>query len=188
VTVAIVGGGRGYGLDLVSGADDDVVGESIDGIDVAAWNAAGGRWTHLGGVTAGPEQLAELVVSTPDPVMARDLVVRRDATIQVMLRPAAGAGNGPDLPEVAADYLEVAVAYRFYPPGCQPDCQDRECGDDGCGGVCGYCSSLARQCLQGICTCVPACFDRTCGDDVCGGSCGECPAGTTCLFGRCRPS
>jgi len=81
---------------------------------------------------------------------------------------------------------------------CIPACDDAECGDDGCGGVCGECPADGLWiCDAGICTCInevcgdvccqyPAmvCFEeacclsvcdgKNCGDDQCGGSCGEC--------------
>ena len=37
--------------------------------------------------------------------------------------------------------------------GCQADCQGKECGSDGCGGVCGECSS-SEQCWLGQCVAV----------------------------------
>jgi hypothetical protein len=38
---------------------------------------------------------------------------------------------------------------------CTPNCTDKECGDDGCGGTCGTCSTLAT-CQSG--TCISACM------------------------------
>ena len=65
---------------------------------------------------------------------------------------------------------------------CTPDCSGKECGDDGCGGVCDYCADDAEPfCDLETYTCValecvPACPpDWRCGDDGCGGTCGECP-------------
>lgn len=61
---------------------------------------------------------------------------------------------------------------------CVPQCQGRECGDDGCGGSCGTCPAAAPQCKEGICSvvCTPSCDGKECGDDGCGGVCGKCPA------------
>lgn len=73
-------------------------------------------------------------------------------------------------------------------PDCTPQCDGRQCGIDGCGGVCGTCGpeqtcNLAGQCV-GACT--PDCTARECGTDGCGGSCGECPEELTCdEDGRC---
>ena len=58
---------------------------------------------------------------------------------------------------------------------CVRQCEDRECGDDGCGGSCGpscdepfYCSG------DGLCVCVPRCDEIECdgsAGDGCGGTC-----------------
>ena len=68
-------------------------------------------------------------------------------------------------------------------PQCVPQCAERECGDDGCGGDCGACPQVAPYCVQNQCavTCEPSCNGRECGDDGCGGSCGVClTAGSAC--------
>lgn len=66
--------------------------------------------------------------------------------------------------------------------GCVPDCQGKECGDNGCGGSCGDCPVGKPFCVQGICEedsggCVPnctcaaeTCIGQTCSDG-CEGSC-----------------
>ena len=96
------------------------------------------------------------------------------------------------------------------PIGCQPDCEGKECGDDGCGGSCGECGSgetcksgqcveITPTCGDGICDpgedfdncpsdceCQPDCEGKECGDDGCGGSCGECGSGETCVDGKCQ--
>ncbi len=81
--------------------------------------------------------------------------------------------------------------------GCQPDCTNKECGDDGCGGSCGECGP-EMHCQNG--RCVPGCQDeclwgqsqcldqysfRTCGEfdgDLCTdwGPRERCPEGSTC--------
>ena len=66
---------------------------------------------------------------------------------------------------------------------CTPVCIDSECGDDGCGGVCGTCPQVAPYCVLNQCavSCEPSCMGRECGDDGCGGSCGVCTgAGLAC--------
>lgn len=71
---------------------------------------------------------------------------------------------------------------------CLPDCTNRECGDDGCGGSCGSCPQVAPECNQGVCTipCEASCVGRECGSDGCGGSCGNCPdAAPLCADGLC---
>ena len=59
-----------------------------------------------------------------------------------------------------------------------PVCGDKECGPDGCGGVCGSCSEGYR-CREGQC-CEQACQGKECGPDACGGTCGACGAGRQC--------
>jgi hypothetical protein len=66
---------------------------------------------------------------------------------------------------------------------CPPNCGSRTCGDDGCGGSCGQCTSPA-QCdtRVGMCvaTCTRQCTGKLCGPDGCGGSCGPCAANQAC--------
>lgn len=71
-------------------------------------------------------------------------------------------------------YVDVA----FRPQStCVPACNFNECGDDGCGGLCGVCSN-EHTCSSGQCVlkqlCVPDCLGKLCGDDGCGGLCGVC--------------
>jgi hypothetical protein len=74
--------------------------------------------------------------------------------------------------------------------GCTPQCTDRECGPDGCGGMCGWCNTgescnagtcgsgggdACNQCLEGcrgedLCCIGLGCW---CHDQCMGGSCGE---------------
>ena len=69
---------------------------------------------------------------------------------------------------------------------CIPDCDGKECGDDGCGGSCGQCDYEDECSEDGTCVCIPDCGDQTgpipdCGSDGCGGYC-ECPGeGGECL-------
>ncbi len=71
---------------------------------------------------------------------------------------------------------------------CVPDCAGKQCGDDGCGGVCGTCATSEFCNLAQLCeTTGPGCPDNAdctgqqCGPDpVCGTNCGDCAAGETC--------
>ena len=59
--------------------------------------------------------------------------------------------------------------------GCMPDCDGKQCGPDGCGGSCGWCSSQT-SCQEGACVVVPGCTPECAGkmigeDDLCGGLC-----------------
>ncbi len=74
--------------------------------------------------------------------------------------------------------------------GCQPSCDGRQCGGDGCGGSCGDCGAgLVCVVASGQCAaCVPACEGLECGlEPACGSSCGTCPGGFTCsASGQCE--
>lgn len=82
--------------------------------------------------------------------------------------------------------------------GCSPDCANKTCGPDGCGGFCGgldgLCpklasnSSTAAVCLPSQVCCTPSCVGRMCGSDGCGGTCGACSDSEYCnLFQKCAP-
>jgi hypothetical protein len=65
---------------------------------------------------------------------------------------------------------------------CSPQCQNRDCGSDACGGSCGDCANNEHcdeggQCQAG---CLPNCSGKQCGGDGCNGSCGTCTNGKTC--------
>ena len=78
--------------------------------------------------------------------------------------------------------------YACFPDGvcCIPDCEGKECGDDGCDGECGECIGDQEECGDGLCICMPACAEGQCGDDGCGGSCPECTGlQEECLAGLC---
>ena len=69
--------------------------------------------------------------------------------------------------------------------GCQPDCQGKECGPDGCDGNCGACPSGQSCNGQGRCVCTLDCQGKQCGSDGCSGSCGTCANGQNCQNGQC---
>jgi hypothetical protein len=58
---------------------------------------------------------------------------------------------------------------------CRPDCTDRTCGDDGCGGSCGTCSDISA-CEAGVCIC----NDGACESNE------DCAEGLFCSQGCCR--
>ena len=65
---------------------------------------------------------------------------------------------------------------------CQPECGGQECGDDGCGGICGVCPN-GYECLDEKCSkiCIPSCENRECGLDNCElKSCGTCAENQFC--------
>ena len=67
---------------------------------------------------------------------------------------------------------------------CEPSCQAMDCGDDGCGGICGSCWG-GQVCLHGMCVCAAEAYKACCGQAVCWfDSCGDqgkkvvdCPKG-----------
>ena len=71
---------------------------------------------------------------------------------------------------------------------CEPDCTNKECGDDGCDGSCGSCTD-SQTCVNGTCQdiCVPDCAGKNCGNDGCDGSCGTCTGTDSCIDGKCVP-
>jgi len=71
---------------------------------------------------------------------------------------------------------------------CEPQCNGRACGEDGCGGVCGVCESgFACDSAKGQCVsvCIPSCMGMECGDDGCGSTCGSCGKNGVCQSGKC---
>ncbi len=74
---------------------------------------------------------------------------------------------------------------------CVPNCTDKECGSDGCGGFClpGCPDNGACDETTGLCeACVPDCAGRECGPDGCDGTCGpDCGEGEYCneMIGLC---
>lgn len=100
-----------------------------------------------------------------------------------------------------SQYL-CAPAIKGLPPSptttlpCQPDCVAKECGDDGCGGVCGTCPA-GEPCDAGQCVLACAPSEANC-DGVCVdlftdpancGACGvACGSGSFCVGGQCLRS
>ncbi len=78
--------------------------------------------------------------------------------------------------------------------GCEPNCNNMNCGSDGCGGYCGGVGNGGECPNDSVCTdmgvcCKPDCDSRQCGNDGCGGSCGTCADGFTCTrYQQCTPS
>lgn len=79
---------------------------------------------------------------------------------------------------------------------CVPACLNSEggpklCGDDGCGGTCGYCPP-GVLCIEGQCLCTADCLGKECGPDGCGDYCGTgdpstqgCTGTGACENGKC---
>ena len=67
---------------------------------------------------------------------------------------------------------------------CHPNCYQKQCGTDGCGGSCGKCAE-GLVCFNSRC-CLPHCEGKNCGPDGCGGSCGEYSACEQCISHHCK--
>jgi hypothetical protein len=84
---------------------------------------------------------------------------------------------------------ECADGYRGancqFPPSCVPMCASKICGDNGCGGLCGFCPE-GEMCTDGQCGCDSSCTNRECGNNGCGDPCGTCSGSSVCdPNGRC---
>ncbi|GEM_PF-1614044 len=107
----------------------------------------------------------------------------------------AEAGTDDSLPDssrfcdtvtVAIDVLESCAALDIYQSDdvecqlCLPDCTGKECGQDGCGGICGSCDG--NYCFPGDWRCGKAELGNC--ELECGwqgmAPCGECPGGFQC--------
>ena len=109
----------------------------------------------------------------------------KDFYVKVVSYPAPNAGLSK-----CSTYNIGALLTSWQTDGCEPNCVNKECGDDGCGNQCGYCSS-GETCTSGECvsSCTPNCNGKQCGDNGCGGSCGSCGFGLTCNnSGQCVSS
>jgi hypothetical protein len=96
----------------------------------------------------------------------------------VLLASCGGSSVGDDV----GDALQPDLV-------CTAQCEGKECGMDGCGGICGGCEGDLVCDASGHCVepCVAKCTGKACGDDGCGSTCGTCPTGQTCsATGQCE--
>ena len=133
-----------------------------------------------------PEGGAEVYTSRgTDAASLADVAEKTDGAIQDFV---AADADAADLVEVDVDATDGADQ-AGEPDACQPECEGKECGDDGCGGSCGQCPQ-DQECLpEGICAFVdyPDCEGKECGPDGYGGTCGECEEGFECTpAGKCE--
>ena len=69
---------------------------------------------------------------------------------------------------------------------CEPACDGKACGDDGCGGTCGTCPQ-GGSCEDGACSCAPVCLSTSellltdCTVSTCD------PLSLVCMDGACVP-
>jgi hypothetical protein len=73
-----------------------------------------------------------------------------------------------------------------YDPPCMPDCVNKDCGDDGCGGICGECSGYDYCNEESKCTTI---FDNLCnyGNGTVYGECSKDQICTSWCYGEIWP-
>lgn len=77
------------------------------------------------------------------------------------------------------------------PPSCVGTCYGKNCGDDGCGHVCGPLNGACQSgyaCSNNICVESSNCDGRECGPNGDGFNCGVCPSPYQCINGHCDTS
>jgi hypothetical protein len=70
---------------------------------------------------------------------------------------------------------------------CTSNCAGKLCGDDGCGGLCGFACSGGKTCQDGACACPSGQKECRGQEGTCATCCepDDCPAGQICSQGRC---
>ena len=124
----------------------------------------------------------DLLNDLPDSAVDVDSADRPHDVIELRLADESGEADGCDL-GLFPDQDQGGDL-------CVPSCSEKQCGDDGCAGVCGECLD-GQVCLDHLCACKPEDHLGCCADDVCWfdgcGSQGEvathCQAG--CSEGEC---
>ena len=120
----------------------------------------------------------------PDGSEPTDVIAPEDATGE-----EGGETGAPDAVEEDITGEDITAEDATIPPEpdaveedspCVPDCAEKQCGGDGCGGACGTCEAAEACSDEGLCECVPSCETKQCGLNGCGGICGLCPAGIPC--------
>jgi len=149
---------------------------SILSIGVAACSG-GGKKPVEPGDAVDADQLSETADGAPEP----------DAPEPDGKQPDTGDSVGtPDGGEDAAVPDEIVEPDDVLPTElpCVPDCEGKNCGEDGCGGTCGSCTGFDVCGEDGVCTAPPCQSSKDCpGDLVCNqgkGQCVECLGNEDC--------
>ncbi len=157
------------------------------GLDLTDLNTVTARYaTQNGGlVEVRLDAVDGPVVGTWDPMPTGSRTSWYDGKIAI--EPSEGVH---DLYFVGAGGDRIADLDFIVVGMCTPDCDGKNCGADGCGGICGSCAA-GEFCddTQNCAPCVPDCENKECGDDTCGGICGTgCADGEVCDAARqCVP-
>ncbi len=144
-----------------------------------------------GGVTGGDDgdgKGPDIQIGQPDQGASDGEQVDQTGTPDVTPDPGEPEVAEPDvLPDTGPDVTaDVKPPEDIAPPKdqavCEPNCEGKVCGSDGCGGICGYCTypnvcDKEGQCVE---VCPPQCEGKFCGPDGCGGTCGECEGDLAC--------
>ncbi len=130
----------------------------------------------------------------PEDAETLDASVTPEVTDTVVDQDTAAQDSGPQ--EVADS--DGAATDTFTPSdgACEPACEGKTCGSDGCGGICGYCTYPLVCDAEGLCVevCEPLCDGKVCGPDGCGGQCSPgcdedlvCGEDGLCYEAACEP-
>lgn len=126
-----------------------------------------------------PPEVSPLDLSNAEPEVDADTEVLTDILTDEMAE-APEIADGSDLATLDSGDVDLTEAVDLV---CQPQCEDKDCGEDGCDGTCGACEA-GYDCSDNICVgdCVWLCDDFDCGTaglaDECG--CGTCDEGYEC--------
>lgn len=104
-------------------------------------------------------------------------------TIAILLLSSCGGSGETETKDVLEEVGEVSgeVLEIVEEEQCIPDCEDKVCGPDGCGGECGQCAEGDLCLVVGICLCMPQCQGKECGPSGCEDvECGVCPEDWAC--------
>lgn len=177
------------GTDASSGTDGASQSDLETATDVAATTdaTAGSDADQIPDIVGDPDAIAPTdAVSDPDASGVTDAVAQSDAVATTDT-----AQSDSTTPEDSSQGTDALVLDIPVVVPCVAVCDGKQCGPDGCGGLCGTCQFVAGkpfcsatgQCVSNAC--VPDCTDSECGDDGCGGTCGGCPAGKGCTLNYC---
>lgn len=125
------------GLLAACGSDDAAPSEDGTQTSVTSGDTTTGTDDTTGtGETTGTED----TTGTGDTTGAEDTTSGTDDTAT-----AAGTGGGDDTSASSTGGADTGTDDGGDTGGCTPQCTDKECGDDGCGGLCNGCLDLVQD-------------------------------------------
>jgi len=134
--------------------------------------------------------------ATDRPIEGRSLDAPSDIPTSDLADIGDASGLDPDievvLPKECSEALLDGDSNAEHDIKCLPECQSKECGDDGCGGSCGNCAEDSECDVDGKCQYVPWCGNGACqnGEDceTCPVDCGVCCGNGACDDGETKQS